>query len=100
MKTNKALLGLQNKLRRMIYCQHKVKKPKWAKPRKTHGDASARAYTGAEAAEIAASRAEHSSRAAGKRPAREITPENSGDEDVVVLGTPPRPAGEPRKVRP
>jgi hypothetical protein len=36
----------------------KVKKPKWAKPSKTHGKASARAYTGAETTEIAATRAE------------------------------------------
>ena len=40
----------------------KVKKPKWAKPRKPHGKASARSFTGAEAAEIAADKAEKSSR--------------------------------------
>jgi hypothetical protein len=72
----------------------KVKKPKWTKPRKAHGKASARAYSGAEAAEIAANRAEQSSRAAGERPARETTPENSSDEDVMVPGTPSRPTGE------
>ena len=40
----------------------KVQKPKWAKPRKTHGKASARSYTGAEAAELAADQAEQRSR--------------------------------------
>jgi hypothetical protein len=34
------------------------------------------------------------SRAAGKRPARETTPEKSSDEDVLVPGTPPTAAGE------
>jgi hypothetical protein len=37
-----------------------------AKSRKTHGNASARAYTGAEIAEIAADQAEQSSRIAGQ----------------------------------
>jgi hypothetical protein len=58
------------------------------------GKVSASAYTGAEAAEIAANRAEKSSRAAGKRPARETTPEKSSDENVVVPGTPLRAAGK------
>ena len=36
----------------------KVKKPKGIKSRKTHGKASARSYTGAEAAELGADQAE------------------------------------------
>ena len=62
----------------------KVKKPKWAKPRKTHGKASARAYTGAEAAEITANRAKQSSNAAGKRPTR------GGTTITLALRTPER----------
>ena len=73
---------------------NKVKKPRWAKPRKPHGKASGRVYTEAEAAEIAADKAEQSSKVAGERLARESTPENSSDEDVVVPGTPPRLPGE------
>ena len=42
----------------------KVKKPKWAKPRKSHGKASARSFTGAEAAEIAANQAKQSNKVA------------------------------------
>jgi hypothetical protein len=57
---------------------------------KTHGKVSARAYTGAEAAECEADQAEQSSKKAGKQPARESTPENSKDEDVQVPATPPR----------
>jgi hypothetical protein len=72
----------------------KVKKPKWVKPRKPHGKASARACTGAEAAEIAADRAEQSSKMVGRQPTHEKTLENSGDEEVVVPGTPPEFPGE------
>ena len=98
MKTDKALLDFAEQVAEddllPTRLPDKVKKPKWAKPRKTYGKASARAYTGAEAAEIAANRAKQSSNAAGKRPTRETTSENSSDEDVVVPGTPPRAAGE------
>src|SRR2546423_14964990 len=98
MKTNKALLDFAKQVAEddllPTRLPDKVKKPKWAKPRKTHGKASARANTGAEAAEITANRAEKSSRAADKRPARETTSENRSDEDVVVPRTPPRPVGE------
>jgi hypothetical protein len=68
----------------------KLKKPKWAKPRKPHGKASAKSYTGAEAAELAADQAEQSSTAAGKQVARPDTPENSTDEGLIIPGTPPR----------
>ena len=68
----------------------KVKKPKWAKPRKPHGKASARSYTGVEAAELAVDKAEHNSNAAGKQLARQDTPENGSDEDIIVPATPPR----------
>jgi|ERR1700722_14943733 hypothetical protein len=95
MKTDKALLDFAEQVAEddllPTRLPDKVKKPKWAKPRKTYGKASARAYTGAEAAEIAANRAKQSSNAAGKRPTRETTSENSSDEDVVVPGTPRRP---------
>jgi hypothetical protein len=98
MKTDKALLDFAEQVAEddllPTRLPDKVKKPKWAKPRKTYGKASARAYTGAEAAEIVANRAKQSSNAAGKRPTRETTSENSSDEDVVVPGTPRRPAGE------
>ena len=45
------------------------------------------------ASEFAADQAEQSSKAAGKQPIREITPENSSDEIVQVPATPLR-AGE------
>jgi hypothetical protein len=71
-----------------------MKKPKWAKPRKTHGNASTRSYTGAEAVEIAVDKAEKSSKATNGQPTREVTLENSGDEDVIVPGTPAKLLGE------
>src|SRR5947209_4019349 len=46
---------------------------------------------GAEAAEREADQAEQSGKKAGKQPARESTPENSGDKAVQVPATPPRP---------
>jgi hypothetical protein len=45
------------------------------------------------AAEIAANRAEKSTRAAGKRPARETTPEKSSDEDVCGARNAPNGRG-------
>ena len=69
----------------------KVKKPKWAKPRKPHGKASGRSFTGAEAAEMAADKAEKSSKMPDRRPTREDSPESS-DGEVIVPATPPRPA--------
>jgi hypothetical protein len=71
----------------------KIKKPKWAKPRKPHGKASARAFTGAEAAEIAADKAEKSNRVPGIEPLYESSSENS-DSEIMVPATPPRPAGK------
>jgi hypothetical protein len=74
----------------------KIKKPKWAKPRKPHGKASARALTGAEAAEIAADEAEKSSKTVSGQP--EGSPESSdpesGDNGVMVPATLPRPSGK------
>ena len=87
-KTNKALLEFAGQVAKddllPTRLPDKVRKPKWAKPRKTHGKASARSYTGAEAAELAADQAEQRSRLAAAR---------SDSEDVVVPSTPP-PAGE------
>jgi hypothetical protein len=49
----------------------------------------------AEAVEIAADKAEQSSKVTGKQPLRATTPKNNNsDEGVVVPATPPRPAGE------
>src|SRR5256714_3720979 len=65
-KTNRALLDFAGQVAQddllPTRLPDKVKKPKWAKPRKAHGNASARSHTGAEAAEIAADKAEQSSR--------------------------------------
>ena len=58
------------------------------------GKVSASMDTGAEAAEIAANRAEKSSRAAGKQPVQETTPEKNSDENIIVPGTPLRAAGK------
>jgi hypothetical protein len=71
----------------------KVKKPRWAKPRKSHGKASARSFTGAEAAEITANQAEQSNKIASTP--QENTPGNDDDE-IIVPATPPRPAGQPQ----
>ena len=73
-----------------------MKKPKWAKPRKAHGKASGRSFTGAEAAEMAADKAEKNSKMPDRRLTRENSPESS-DGEVIVPATPPRPdqlAGE------
>ena len=67
--------------------------PKWAKPGKSHGKASARSFTGAEAAEIAANQAEQSNKVAGTP--REDTP-GGDDGEVMVPATPPRLANQPR----
>src|SRR4051794_7280054 len=64
---------------------------KWAKPRKPHGKASGRSFTGAEAAEMAADKAEKSSKMPDRRPTREDSPE-SCDGEVIVPATPLRPA--------
>jgi hypothetical protein len=62
MKTNKVLLGFAGQVAEddllPTRLPDKVKKPKWAKPRKSHGKASTRSFTGAEAAEITANQAE------------------------------------------
>jgi hypothetical protein len=68
-----------------------VKKPKWAKSRKPHGKTSGQSFTGAEAAEMAADKAEKSSKMPDRRPTREDGPESS-DGEVIMLATPPRPA--------
>lgn len=65
--------------------------PDKAKPRKPHGKASARSYTGAEAAELAANQAEQRGRLAADQTARPHTPETIC-EDFIVPNTPP--AGE------
>jgi hypothetical protein len=65
-----------------------VYKPKWTKPGKTHGKASARSLTWAEAAEMAADRAEKSGKMPGRQVARSDTPGNSS-EDAIVPGRPP-----------
>jgi hypothetical protein len=68
----------------------KEKKLKWVKPRKSHGKASARPFTGAEAA---ANQAEQSNKVAGTP--REDT--SGGDDgEIMVPATPPRPAGQLR----
>jgi len=67
-----------------------VKKPKWANLRKPHGKASGRSFTGAEAAEMAADKAEKSSKMPDRRPTREDSPESS-DGEVIVPANPPRP---------
>jgi len=71
----------------------KVKKPRWAKPRKPRGKASARSFTGASAAEIAADKAELSSKVSHKQPGRGDTPESSSADEIIIPRTPER-AGE------
>jgi hypothetical protein len=94
-KTNKALLEFAGQVAQddllPTRLPDKVKKPKWAKPRKPHGKASGRSFTGAEAAEMAADKAEKSSKMPDRRPTREDSPESS-DGEVIVPATPPRPA--------
>src|SRR3954453_16592117 len=94
-KTNKALLEFAGQVAQddllPTRLPDKVKKPKWAKPRKPPGKASGRSFTGAEAAEMAADKAEKSSKMPDRRPTREDSPENS-DGEVIVPATPLRPA--------
>jgi hypothetical protein len=91
MKTNKALLDFAGQVAEddllPTRLPDKVKKLKWAKPRKSHGKASARSFTGAEAAEIAANQAEQSNKVA--RTPREDIP-GGGDGEIMVPATPPR----------
>ena len=60
-ETNRSLVGYAGQLAQddllPTRLPDKVQKPKWAKPRKTHGKASGRSYTGAEAAELAVDQA-------------------------------------------
>jgi hypothetical protein len=97
LKTNKALLEFADQVAQddllPTRLPDKVKKPKWAKPRKPHDKASARAFTGAEAAELAADKAEKSSRVPGIKPLYESSSE-SNDSEVMVPATPPRPASK------
>jgi hypothetical protein len=62
MKTNKALLSFAQQVTDEdllpTRLPDKVQKPKWAKPVKTHGKASARSLIGSEATEREADRAE------------------------------------------
>ena len=100
-KTNRTLLDFAEQVAHddllPIHLPDKVKKPKRVKPRKSHGNATARSLTRAEAAEREANKTEQSSRVAGKRPAREVTPEG-GDEDIVVPDTAARLADESQGV--
>ena len=101
MKTNNALLQFAGQVAEddllPTRLPDKVKKPKWATPRKPHGKASARSFTGAEAAEIAADKAEQSSKVSHMQPGREDTPESSGADEIIIPRTPER-AGSPREV--
>jgi hypothetical protein len=75
----------------------KVKKPKWAKPRKPHGKASARSFTGAEAAEIAANKAEQSSKVSISSPGARTLLRVAVLTKLSFLGLPSAPAS-PREV--
>ena len=94
-KTNKALLEFADQVAQddllPTRLPDRVKKPKWAKPRKPHGKASARAFTGAEAVEIAADKAEKGNKMANRQP--EDSPESSdpgsSDNEVMVPATTP-----------
>jgi hypothetical protein len=94
-KTNRALLEFADQVAQddllPTHLPDKVKKPKWAKPRKPHGKASGRSFTGTEAAEMAADKTEKSNKMPDRRPTREDSPE-SGDGEVTVPATPLRPA--------
>jgi hypothetical protein len=94
LKTNKALLEFADQVAQdglLPTRLSNVKKPKWVKLRKPHGKASARSFTGAEAAEITTDKAEKGNKIANRQP--EDSPESSDDE-VMVPATPPRPSGE------
>jgi hypothetical protein len=97
LKTNKALLEFVDKVAQDDFLftrlPDKVKKLKWAKPRKIYGKTSVRLYTGAEAAEITANRAQQSDKVVGKQLMRELTP-NDDDDEIIMPITPPGLAGE------
>ena len=69
-KTNNALLQFAGQVAENdllpTRLPDKVKKPKWVKLKKPHGKASARSFTGAEAAEVTADKAEQSSKVSHK----------------------------------
>ena len=98
-KTNRALVDYAGQLAQddllPTRLPDKVQKPKWAKPRKTHGKASARSYTGVEVTELATVQAEQRSTLAAAYTARPGTPE-SDIEDVVLPSTSPL-AGSPEE---
>jgi hypothetical protein len=89
-KTNRALLEYANQVEQddllPTRLPTKVKKAKWIKPIKAHGNASRRGLTVVEAAEKAADQAER----ANIRPIDSWN--GSDDEGVVVPATPPRVA--------
>src|SRR5438874_8733302 len=70
-----------------IQLPDKIKKPKWAKPIKTHGKASTRSLTGAEAAEKEADKAETE--------AQKQTQENT----IEVMPNSPSPSTPPGRKR-
>ena len=74
----------------MIYCPHACQ----VRSRRPHGKASARAFTGAEVAKIAADKAEKNSKVASRQP--KDSPESSdpgSSDNEVMVPTPPRPSG-------
>jgi hypothetical protein len=95
-KTNRALVNYAGQLAQddllPTRLPDKAQKPKWAKARKTHGKASARSLTGAEAAEKIADKAEKSSKVPGRQAVRPDTPEDSS-KGVIVPCTPPLAGG-------
>jgi hypothetical protein len=84
-KTNRALINYADQLAQddllPTRLPDKIQKARWLKPKKTHGQASRRSMTGAEAAEQAANRAE-------KAAARPLTPEQDEINEDDGPGTP------------
>jgi hypothetical protein len=81
-KTNRALLGYAEQIRDEdllpTRLPDKIQKPKWAKPIKAHGKASARSLTGPEAAEKEADKAEMDARKQAQEDAVEVVPNSPG----------------------
>jgi hypothetical protein len=81
-KTNRALLGFAEQIidedLLPTRLPDKIQKPKWAKPIKAHGKASARSLTGPEAAEKEADKAEIEARKQAQEGITEVVPNSPG----------------------
>jgi hypothetical protein len=73
----------------LYVCQIRLRSQNRLNQERFREKASARLYTGAEAAEITANRAQQSDKVAGKQLMRELTPNDDDDNEIIMPTTPP-----------